>query len=621
MLRRLVIVGAERPQPSKVSAIARVIDVDDPSHIYFFTGRESSTDILTTAFRRDPSNPSGYATSDTEVIVTTQVTATSKLRMKNLAARGINVRTDLDVPHFDVLSDVEILTWYNRGIAPESDTEEEHPHDAQQVTSHDLLLALAGEQDDGVDNTTSVEDGVSQSVEGSSSPLPAHHGTAEDPSQVAADDVEQTVSRILSDNHPAPDDNALGQAINHDSGVTDNRVASGTTCSDDRHGREQKSGRSRRETSPDTMTTRSLVRRKSTAFIERADSIPGFMRNLTHSERVEHIHEVERQKIMAMVFTGGDASSKGKVIFVTSGKGGTGKTTVSWSLAAALSILSQTSDMVNNVYLIEGDFRSPKLQQKLDIPREKSINNIARKLAVYEDNGETISPREVQNTIVDNIYHDDKYGINYLVCNYGLDDSVDPDKIILAITYAIKLIANRGGTVVVDGGILGEANNSMLDDIIVNRLANNVIVVADASSVAEAHRALAILAGSHGGGVKKSVQKITQQGVRLVLNRADLRSTQVEDFQQYSEPYRVIAALPEIPSLSPYRQKIGTKAFVAYLPTQFQRALVNRMGQSLRWLGYKGSQSVFSGKKPDNTESYNEKTSFWVRMFHKMLRK
>ena len=162
--------------------------------------------------------------------------------MKNLAARGINVRTDLDVPHFDALSDVEILTWYNRGIAPESDTEEEHPHDAQQVTSHDLLLALAGEQDDGVDNTTSVEDGASQSVEGSPSPLPAHHGKAEDPSQVAADDVEQTVSRILSDNHPSSDDNALGQAIDHDSGVTDNRVASGTTCPDDRHSREQKSG-------------------------------------------------------------------------------------------------------------------------------------------------------------------------------------------------------------------------------------------------------------------------------------------------------------------------------------------------------------------------------------------
>ena len=176
----------------------------------------------------------------------------------------------------------------------------------------------------------------------------------------------------------------------------------------------------------------------------------------------------------AVAFSGGEPGSRGKIIFVTSGKGGTGKTTVSWCLAAAFAAYYAATGRKDAVCLVEADYRSPKFQRKLNIPNTMSINNIARTLTSNDEI--TLVKDEVRSIISSNLFYDTDYDINYLACAYETEDVIDTNQMTSAIVQSVKYLANTGATVIIDGGIFSEKSYSLLDSMIVSVLAHDIIV-------------------------------------------------------------------------------------------------------------------------------------------------
>lgn len=608
-LTRLVIIGAKEPSHEKIVTLARVLDVDSPDHIFFFDGTEKTDTILSSAFRKDDSSIYGYATKHTEAIVTRDVVATDRNRMKLLGDSGIKVGLDYATPDFDSMTDIDIANWYRRDEIAEDRRKAEQKETQQQPTklTIDDLISFAASGD--ITNGDEENEGEDE-PETDIGDISAAEIQFDDK---AADDAEAILESVLGDTQARTEKAKREQEKREQQRRAQERKRAAQKPTS-KHGDDKKPSRPHDKIEPQP---------KKRGFITRATgSTPPYLRALSPAERAAQDYVVKVQNIMAAVaFSGGEPGSRGKIIFVTSGKGGTGKTTVSWCLAAAFAAYYAATGRKDAVCLVEADYRSPKFQRKLNIPNTMSINNIARTLTSNDEIA--LVKDEVRSIISSNLFYDTDYDINYLACAYETEDVIDTNQMTSAIVQSVKYLANTGATVIIDGGIFSEKSYSLLDSMIVSVLAHDIIVVGDATSVDETDRTLRILAtgGTRGRYTSSQQQRVAIDGIRVVMNRANLKSGQVQEFQNAVSPFKVIAALPDVPDLSPANQSVLTQCFVKYLPKGVQRALVNRMGQSLRDLGFSGSVAVFRNAKNGNGNDYEVRPNLFVRLFGNFLRK
>lgn len=278
----------------------------------------------------------------------------------------------------------------------------------------------------------------------------------------------------------------------------------------------------------------------------------------------------------------------GRIILVTSGKGGVGKSLVSNGMAIALS-LARAKEMRDNpganpskVWLIESDYNSPQLAITYGTGK-KHLGNVAD---VISAGGDGVSNDKVRRAIEDNVFIDKETGVHVLSCP-PLSQRRSSKEIPYAIILAIKYASDRGGDVIVDHGNLTDGEYSELDFVLSMRMAHRIVLVCNMGCIPETQSSLSILTERRSG---SSSPIVPHQAVSVVLNTA--RQSQFHVAQDKLAPHEIINFLPAIDSLRPENSMSG-ETNIRQAPKDVQKAIIGRCGNMLRKLGYADLKRYF----------------------------
>lgn len=172
-----------------------------------------------------------------------------------------------------------------------------------------------------------------------------------------------------------------------------------------------------------------------------------------------------------------EPSDRGYCCGITGPFGGAGKTTFGYFASQVMAMAQETTNnRTSKVILIESDFKTPKLQNRLKIPRGQDLSRFAKFLEnvregnVREDRREALA----QSTLEDICFHDDASGADVIACPYD-DSSVNPALLREALQKAV-VWAQRvmGYFVILDLDSIGSAEGVELDLV---QMCNTIIIV------------------------------------------------------------------------------------------------------------------------------------------------
>lgn len=291
----------------------------------------------------------------------------------------------------------------------------------------------------------------------------------------------------------------------------------------------------------------------------------------------------------------------GRVILVTSGKGGVGKSIVANGMAMALS-LARASNLAENpgandttTWLIESDWNSPKLCEAYQTGR-KHLGNVAAVLATDEGGANV---EKLRQAIAENTFVDEETGLHILACPpLGPNNPSNSKMIGYAILRAIDYAVKNNGSVIVDHGNLTAGVYSSFDNILSTKIAHRVVVVADMGCLPETQAILSMLT-QKGGQSRSTVQDVMT--VSVVLNKA--REEQYYIAQDRLKPFEIIQRIPPLADLQPENIIGQGRTGLNNASDDVKRSLIARCGVILTKLGYEDLRRYFSTKK----RSYNKK--------------
>ena len=366
---------------------------------------------------------------------------------------------------------------------------------------------------------------------------------------------------------------------------------------------------------------RSQPQQNDELFSDRANAISGdrkedgtrksFKDYLSETDR--RVQDIEEQTIRdfgdfrtGKAAVGQDAHytgvNMGRVILVTSGKGGVGKSIVANGMAMSLA-LARAANLAENpgandstTWLIESDWNSPKLCESYQTGR-KHLGNVAAILATDEGGANADMLRQA---IVENTFIDEETGLHILACPPLGPNNTNNSKamgyaIIKAIDYAVK----NNGSVIVDHGNLTAGVYSSFDNMLSTKIAHRVVVVADMGCLPETQSILSMLT-QKGGQSRSTVQDVMT--VSVVLNKA--REEQYYIAQDRLKPFEIIQRIPPLADLQPENIIGQGRTGLNNASDDVKRSIIARCGIILTKLGYEDLRRYFSTKQ----KTYNKKS-------------
>lgn len=293
----------------------------------------------------------------------------------------------------------------------------------------------------------------------------------------------------------------------------------------------------------------------------------------------------------------------GRVILVTSGKGGVGKSIIANGMAMALS-LARAANLAENpgandstTWLIESDWNSPKLCEAYQTGR-KHLGNVAAVLATEEGGA---SADKLRQAIIENTFIDEETGLHILACPpLGPNNPSNSKMIGYAILRAIDYAVKNNGSVIVDHGNLTAGVYSSFDNILSTKIAHRVVIVADMGCLPETQSILSMLT-QRGGQSRSTVQDVMT--VSVVLNKA--REEQYYMAQDRLKPFEIIQRIPPLADLQPENILGQGRTGLNNASDDVKRSIIARCGVILTKLGYEDLRRYFSTKK----RTYNKKST------------
>ncbi len=253
--------------------------------------------------------------------------------------------------------------------------------------------------------------------------------------------------------------------------------------------------------------------------------------------------------------TSGEANSS-VMFYFTGSHGGAGKSTVSWVAANCIQMAIRSAHdpayggdggHMPPVFLFEADYRNPKLQQRLDIPRQNDFGLYASFLREYGKRSGEITPQRykaVVREIFERIIIRRKNGLNVVVCPYDLTN-IDPKYLTFAINKMTEWAREQGGYIVFDSGTA-----TTLDplDRALAGMSDHIVVITD-----HGHREDMMRAGT------MSITPETQMGfgkqlnqVHIFLNRTghEQALSFIHNTDEGAAHFSVQGYMPEYPELT-----------------------------------------------------------------------
>lgn len=278
-------------------------------------------------------------------------------------------------------------------------------------------------------------------------------------------------------------------------------------------------------------------------------------------------------------------SDQGRIVLVTSGKGGVGKSMISNGMAAALSLARAKDAQLSGgarhsrTILLESDVNSPQLATAYKII-SKHVGNVANVLALRGQ----MDRANVIAAIEDNLYIDESTGVYILACPQ-LTERIDSHKYIpMAIVSAARYLSEKGDDVIIDHGNLTLGAYSSFDEVLSRKLAHRVVVVSNMGCIAETQAVLDSLTDKNVGSPRALAS------ISVVLNSAGEQQFLVA--QDQVKPFRIVAYVPALDALKP-ENLIGSPSYLPNVDKETRRQIISRCGLVLKETGYSNVARFF----------------------------
>lgn len=291
-------------------------------------------------------------------------------------------------------------------------------------------------------------------------------------------------------------------------------------------------------------------------------------------------------------------ADKGRIVMVSSGKGGVGKSLVSSGLAISLALGKAQERRTNpgtsssRTWLVESDYNSPQMSLAFGTGK-KDIGRVAELISDNKRN--TVTVADIRKSVEENGHYDSDTGVTVLACpnlSTGRSSKNIPRAIVLAVRYISEIC---GDDVIIDHGNLTTGEYSDVDLFLSMRIAHRVVVVGNMGCLPETQSVLSLLTQNNGGG---SLKPRAYPSVSVVLNSA--RKQQYYLAQDKLRPFNIINVIPPIDALKP--ENSTGEEHLNDMPNDVRKAIIDRCGIMLPKLGFESMRRYFSGASaPINT--------------------
>lgn len=268
----------------------------------------------------------------------------------------------------------------------------------------------------------------------------------------------------------------------------------------------------------------------------------------------------------------------GNVFYISGSHGGAGKTTCSWVFSNAAALAMQQAHSERPVYLIEVDYRNPKLVSRMGEAAQRSnLGHFADELEVILRRGGANQHREMVSALIKNTIQQPDTGLFVLPAAHSYEDldRWNPEKLRMAISSAVNIASRISSHVFLDAGTLTARHFEPLDEQLLN-LSSTAVMVTDASNYEEARRAIKILRDP-------GTKRISRESsfVNVFMNRTP--SHMLEEAASEMHPYPISGVWPLLDDLSPSSDSRG---WVNSAPGEVKRQLLYGAGHALTRMGY-----------------------------------
>ena len=594
--------------PSTLKMIMDVFSVND-NQIYLFPEGTRPEDIVGKSFTIDKSKEFGYDIGNSICVVSNGVPSDYRLRIERLNNIGIAVRSGYDHIDFEEVNESEFTDWYKSGNFKKIGTVDDHETDDENSGIFKILSESEHKTlDEKMNEVTGGED-ISKDIESivdkEEAPFSGDEGS---------DDVEPTPGVEEEYQDDGDDDDIIASVIRERK-----RIAKMKKEEEDRKASSSKEAE--KQLAPlkgvDEFSDKAnSLEREAESAVEQIFSNDGKRRTYkdhlsSEARAIQEVMESSKKKFgniadEKVVSEGGDMNyinrNKGRIVLVTSGKGGVGKSTVAEGMASSLS-LARAKQRINNpsanasrTWLIESDYNSPQLALAYKT-RSKHLGNVAE---IVASGGKGVESSAVRKAIEDNAHIDPETGVHILACP-PLSSKMSSKEIPYAIILAVKYASDNGDDVIIDHGNLTTGEYSELDHVLSMSMAHRVVVVCNMGCIPETQSTLSLLCD------KESSSAVTPRpilSVSVVLNSA--LNDQYFVAQDELNPFEILNIIPPIDALRAENSMTGN-TYLKEQSIEIKKAIIDRCGVIMTKIGYDGMKAYFptglSGYSVENKRS------------------
>jgi len=294
---------------------------------------------------------------------------------------------------------------------------------------------------------------------------------------------------------------------------------------------------------------------------------------LTPGERAEQARQESNRSLFGVVETHADrrmgGNSVSKLIYVTGSHGGAGKTTCAWMMSNVLAWSYRNLGIDTPVFLIEADYRNPKLGARLN-NRSANLGDAAKEIKGLQTRN-LVTADNIVRIIEQVTTQQQDTGLNVITCPYNVS-GVDSYDIKHAIMTAARVAtsASVGGIAFIDAGTMTSGGFDQLDSVLGLHMASSLVLVTedDPEHRTDADRTMGL--ATKGEGSRLNINQVFG-----FLNRTTPDA--VKNYQVDS-PFQIAGYLPYAPELK--------ERWVGAASNEVIQAFTVRIGQALVRLGF-----------------------------------